>query len=154
MRDLRQRISELTDDESLGAVDYLANWMKEKANREDILPADYAITNDQAVIDILGQTLPETTDYLKEILMDERKGQIARKLLLFMSENKSYTSKIEEALDRPNLREPLTLSLGSAILIFLILEFDLEYVDIKSGKRFRISKKSPTLELIKELLGR
>ena len=151
MRDLERRIAELTDDEAMYAAVYLANWMGAQAKELGRLPSGEAIPDEQEALDILGQALPELADQLIEISAAEKRGQVARNILSFLT--RDHASKVEEALNRPRVMEPFTASLGASILLLLLLEFDLEYTDKKSGKTLKISKKTSILEFLMALLG-
>jgi hypothetical protein len=152
--ELRNRISKISDEETLEAVSYVANWMEDQARMDGKLAATEAIPDDRSAIEILCSVLPELADSLKEIYDNDHNAKIARNVLLFMAEQDSYAAKVEEAIDRPALRgEPFTVGLSTIILLLLVLEFDLKYTDKKSGKSLYLSKKSQIMELLMKILG-
>lgn len=152
---LEERISELANDEALENVGYLAYWMKENAKDSGKLASMEISPDDQSAVEMLRDALPEISDSIKRISYDENfKGQVAKNFLIYLSRQKNYANKVEEAFDRPILRgEPFTISLGASILMLLFLEFDLKYSNKKGEKRLQISKKAPVLDIIAKLLG-
>lgn len=154
MKDLGQRIFELTDAEALDAVNYITNCMQRHAVEIGKLPSRSSILNDKEILKFLDNNFSDIKEQFKQAIANEsKKGQIARNILLTLAERRHFISIVEESLDQPALREPFTVSLGASILLLLLLEFDLEYIDKKNGKKLKISKKAPILEIIMKLLG-
>ena len=156
MRGLKERIAGLSDEEAVDAAGCLAGWMAERAKERLPLEVLKAVEDEGESMGLLAEDFPELADRLRAIFEDDvQKGQAARKLLLFLAERENYTAQVKEAIDRPALKfaESMTMSLGMAISLLLFLEFDVEYVDKKGGKRLRISKKTPVLEIFMKLLG-
>ncbi len=132
--DLGNRVSKISDEEALDAFSYMASWMGEQAKMEGKLTA---IPDDRGALEMLGTALPELVGPLKNLSDNEnQKARVARNVLLFMVEQDCYTSKVEEAIDRPALRgDPLTVGLSTGFFLLLLLEFELKYIDKKGGKR-------------------
>ncbi len=152
--DLGDKIAGISDEEALETVSYIANWMGEQAKMEGKLPVTEALPNDRLALDVLSDALPELADSLKEIHDNDHNAKIAKNMLSFMAEQNNYAAKVEEAIDRPSLRgEPFALGLGTAFLLFLVLEFELRYTDKKAGKSLYLAKKSQIMELLMKILG-
>jgi hypothetical protein len=153
VKDLRLKISDLNKDEVLKTTHYMVEWMKRKAKYEREFSGNEVIPDEHAALDILGQISPEMANHLIEIFAEDGREGVARNFLFLLAEKEVYAHKVEEALDGPSLREPFTVSVATGILLLLFLEFDLEYVDMKAGKKLRISKKTPVLEMFAKILG-
>jgi len=133
--DLENRIYKISDEEALEVVDYVGNWMSEKARMGGMLATIEAIPDDRSSIEILRNFLPELDGSLKEIYDSYQNAKIARNTLLFMAEQNSYATKVEEAIDRPALRgEPITVGLGTVILLGSLLHcWGMIYSDTRRG---------------------
>jgi hypothetical protein len=154
--DLKERIAGLSDDEALDAAGCLAGWMSEDAKEKLPLDVRETIEDEQAAMGLLGEAFPEVAGRLREISKDEgRKGQAARNLLLFLAERDSYSSQVEEALNRPALKfvEPVSMNLGMVIFLLLLSDIEVRYEETKEGKRLHVSKKAPVPEILKKFLG-
>ena len=142
MSDLAQQISGLEDIDAIEAMDYVARWMQDEAQREGKIPAE-----------ILSEMFPELSGPLQETLAadESQRGRIARNYLLFLAEDGRYAPKAQEALDRPATRSLLATMAGAAAIYFLLsLEVDFEYEKIgdERHKKLRIHRKSAPLDMI------
>ena len=163
MADLAQQISGLEDIDAIEAMDYVARWMQDEAQREGKIPAEILdkIGDEQAATEILSEMFPEFSGPLQETLAadESQRGQIARNYLLFLAEDGRYAPKAQEALDRPATRSLLATMAGAAAIYFLLsLEVDFEYEKIgdERHKKLRIHRKSAPLdmiEVVKRILG-
>ncbi len=162
MEDSSQIIRELTDGEAIEAVGYLAGWMEERLKNEKQFATKIQeeVMDEQKAIDILGCAYPELSEDMHRINYEEgQKGQAARNFLNFLYEQKDYTLKVKEALDRPTLKgEPITIALFAALFFFFSLEFDLEFEETNGimRKKLRVSRKVMPLdigELWKKIFG-
>lgn len=162
MVDLAQQISALENTDAIEAMDYLARWMRDEAQRGGRIPPEILgqIANEQAATQILSEIFPEFSGKLEETLAADQsqRGRIARNYLLFLAEDERYVPKVQEALDRPSTRaEPLTIAtVAFGIINFLFvrgLEFEYEYEEVGDTRRkkLRISWKPATHDLIEDL---
>jgi len=162
MVDLAQQISGLEDIDAIEAMDYVARWMRDEAQREGKISAEILgeIGDEQAATKILSEIFPELSGPLKETLAadESQKGRIARNYLLFLAEEERYAPKVQEALDRPSCRgEPLSsLVIITGIIFLLSLEFEIEYENVNGERhvRWRFARKATPVEIVEKILGR
>lgn len=161
MTNLTQHISRLTDREAIQAASYVAEWMQEKLQQEQKLPAELQgkITDNQAA-ELLGEAFMDLSSSLQQASLtaeESQRGRIARGLLLVLAEDERYAAKAQEASDQLVFKvEPVTMMAVAAGIVFLLsLEFEVEYelVDGKRRLRWRIGKKATPTEVIKKVLS-
>jgi len=163
MMKLTQQISGLEDIDAIEAMDYVARWMRDEAQRWGRIPPEILdeIGDERAATEILSEMFPEISDLSKVTLAadENQRGRIARNYLLFLTEDEHYAPKVQEALDRPATRSLLATMAGAAAIYFLLsLEVDFEYEETRAErhKKLRIYRKSAPLdmiEVVKRILG-
>ncbi len=161
MSDLTQDISELTDREAIQSANYVAEWMQRKLAEEQSLPAELegTVTDDQAVT-ILSEEFPDLSASIQNAALDiddAQRGQIARNLLQFLSEDDQYAPVVQEALDQLIFKfDPVTVMAVGAGIVFLLslkFEFEDEIVDGKHTRRWKVSREATPTEVLQKILS-
>lgn len=161
MENLTQRISELTNREAIQASSYVAEWMQQKLREEQKLPEELqrTITDDQAV-DLLSEEFTDLSHLLQQASLsadESQRGQIARNLLLILSEDEQYAPIVQEALDQLIFKaEPITMMAVAAGIVFLLsLEFEIESEEVNGKRklRWRVGRKATPGEIVKKVLS-
>jgi hypothetical protein len=162
MKDLSTRILGLSDEEVIESANYAIKLMEKEAIKKHIITSefkDYIIGTDGA-IEVLSEAFPDVSEQLKEAVFTKQSKEaalISKRLLLYMAQQESHKSQVQEALDIPRLLvcDPLTVMAISGIVFLLSLDFEAEY-DESDGKRrihWKITKKSTPLNVIEQILG-
>lgn len=161
METLEQRISKLTNEETIEAISYMGKWMHTQLHKKGEIKSQLAddIKTDQDAMEILMNIIPEPQIIDLSTANEGRKVELSRSILLLFANNNRYKSHLEEAINRPVLRlEPLTsIGLVSVVLFILSLELELEYEEKggKTRKKFRAKFKpvqGTIAQLMKDLL--
>src|ERR1700731_2393369 len=159
MANLKQSISELTDQKGIQAASYVTKWMQQKLRQDQRLPAELQgiVTDDQAV-DLLGEAFADLSDPLQQASLtanESQRGQIARNLLLVLADDEQYAPVVQEAIDQLIFKcEALTMMAVAAGIVFLLsLQFEVEVEEVNGKRkvRWKIGRKATANKIVEKV---
>jgi hypothetical protein len=159
MTNLVSCIESLADEDAILAIAYIADWLRNEGLNGHKLPEEVLdkAKNEKDAVNLLSETFPDQSDTIHRSLLNtelSQRGQIARNLLITLSEKEEYASMIETILEREKQNfEPIIMTAASAaaIVYFLSIEYHIKF---KDGKwEVEISYRKPSEDILKKILG-
>ncbi len=157
MDTLIQKIESLNNKSAMFAADYAAKLLKD--NPEPWLSGrkEFETKNDEAII-ILSNTYPNLSNSIKKGDSDEenRQGPLAKNFLKVLLEL-GYTKEVEKAINAEITRDPFTLMLiGAAIIFVLQTKFNASYEKLPDGSnklKIDVNKEATSEDMIKKVFS-
>jgi hypothetical protein len=158
MTNLVSRIELLADEDAILAIAYITDWLRNEGLNGHKLPEEVLdkAKNEKDAVNLLSETFPDLSDSIHRSLLNTeltQRGQIARNLLIALSEKEEYASMIETILEKETHNEPITIIAlsAAAIVYFLSIEYDIKWKDGKLEEVHITYRKSE--DLLKKILG-